>query len=665
MNTLNIAQREAVMHGSGALLVLAGPGSGKTTVITQRIFYLIEQEKVAPEKILVITFTKEAALSMQSRFSDMSNRTLPVNFGTFHSVFYHIMKESHILTISHILTDAEKKKLMIPIIKSYISKEEFSYRQELTEEVSSILAAISYLKNTGDKETAVKRLSEQWRESFTDILEEYETKRKSMHAIDFDDMVYECYKLLKNDDRTRTYWQKRFEYILIDEFQDSNPMQYQVICLLAAESGNLFVVGDDDQAIYGFRGARPEILRQFVQNYRAKQICLSVNYRSCEEIVEASLSVINENRNRFVKELKASPDNEMHSNHPNTVVIRNFQEREQQYDYLISKLRNCERGKTIGVLFRTNAYMQGLAARLSREGIPYAMKEKVRSIYEHFIVKDVMAYICIASGSANRAMFLQIMNKPFRQISRDAVGEIVPEYGDMIQHYRRKGLHPYHIRVIQSIEQWEKQMQILKYLSPIPAVQYIRKAVGYERYLKEKARNTEQWKEWEELLDWLSTDAANYKTVEEWIEAQERYTKALKQQNKVSNTAADIALMTVHGSKGLEFDKVYIPDCNEKIFPHGAMPDEDACEEERRIFYVAMTRAKINLELLYLTGTKERPRLPSRFLNALLKNYSSTSSSNSQLSKYSSKASATRSYSSSSSMKSSSGSSLGSSGFSL
>lgn len=658
LNQLNDAQREAVMHGKGALLVLAGPGSGKTFTITQRIFYLLEKENVSPEKILVITFTKEAALSMQRRFIQMSNQTLPVNFGTFHSVFYHIIQESHILKNPHILTDAEKKKLMIPIVKKYGS-------QEPMDDAVSLLSAISYQKNTGNSEKAEKLLWEEWRELFPQIRKEYDAKRKELHTLDFDDMVYECYQFLQGNENARAYWQNRFSHILIDEFQDINPMQYQVIRLLSSADCNLFAVGDDDQSIYSFRGAKPEILKQFQQDYKAKTLCLNVNYRSCQEIITASLSVINENKNRFFKPLKACTPKEKESGDSLALTLRSFAEREQQYEYLVSRLRHAPSDISIGVLFRTNAYMQGLAAKLSREGIAYTMKEKVRSIYDHFIVKDIISYLRGATGKGSRADFLRIMNRPFRQISREAVGEVGYQYREMISFYRQQGMNVYHIGVIKHIEQMEKQMECIKRLSPFPAVQYIRKAVGYEKYLKGKAENKEQWLEWEELLEWLSTDASHYQTLDEWMEAQEQYNRKMEQNQQTYSVGEGINLITVHGAKGLEYDTVCIPDCNEKIYPHGAMSDEESCEEERRIFYVGMTRAKKNLELLYLTGTKERPRFPSRFLNPLLKDYSSTNSSNSQLSRYSSKASATRSYSSSSSMYPNSGSSLGSSGFSL
>ncbi len=657
LNSLNQAQREAVMHGEGPLLVLAGPGSGKTFTITRRICYLLEQ-KIAPEQILVITFTKDAALSMQRRFWQATERTVPVNFGTFHSVFYHILRESHFFESkqSHpILNDSQKKKLIVPIVKSFLSGEELQYRQnDLSDEAISILSAISYYKNTGEEKEAIEMLSEELRPHFQAIFEGYERERRKRKLIDFDDMVYECRRVLEQDEALKKYWQGRFRHILVDEFQDSNPMQYKVLKLLLAQPYNLFAVGDDDQSIYGFRGSKPACLKQFVREYGAKQICLDINYRSRKTIVEASRHVIEESKERFPKKLRPAPEKKgKNDNVKDIVCIRAFEEREQQYEYLLEQLRALKEGKTVGVLFRTNAYMQGLATRLSKEGIPYTMKEKAVSIYEHFIVKDIVAYIKVARGEGSRGDFLQIMNKPSRYISRESLdGEGIPDLREIISYYRRKGLDSRNIQVIWNLEKWEKQMKYLEKASPYLAVQYIRRVVGYESYLKEKAGGKQEvFREWQELLDWLCEDAAHYTTVQEWFDAQESYTGRLgrEKQEGQKDTPA-ISLMTVHASKGLEFDRVYIPDCNEKIYPHGNMVDEKSCEEERRIFYVAMTRAKENLELLYLTGTKERPRLSSRFLNPLLRDYSSTSSSNSQESRYSSKASATFSYSSSSSI---------------
>ncbi len=255
------------------------------------------------------------------------------------------------------------------------------------------------------------------------------------------------------------------------------------------------------------------------------------------------------------------------------------------------------------------------------------------------------------------------MNKPSRYISREAVGAGAVDFGKMREYYDRVQMTDVQKREAKGrLSCLEKQLLSVRGRGLRLAVSFILKGIGYEQYLKGiSGMDPEKWEEWQELLEWLKEDAAAYGNVEEWASFQEEYAKALEQEkdgrgrkkkgpqdrSRDGNGKPAVQLLTVHGAKGLEYDRVWIPDCNEKVFPHGTMPEESEVEEERRIFYVAMTRAKKNLELSYLTGTKERPRQPSRFLNPL---YSSVSSSNSQPSRYSSKASATISYSSSSSM---------------
>jgi len=652
------------MHGGRALLILATPGSGKTFTMTQRIIRLIEQDNIPPEKILVITFTKAAAWNMQQRFlklSESSGQTSPVNFGTFHSLSYHILKQSGDFKSYNILTDTDKKKLINPIIKQLIQKEELKSRQDIfAEDTDTILNAISYYKNTRDIQKAVNHLPGEWQKHFSLVFQSYEQERRHRRRIDFDDMLYECYNLLRENPQVRERWQERFEHILIDEFQDINPMQYQIIRLLAQKNCAVFAVGDDDQSIYGFRGATPKCVQQFLEEFKAEQIFLGMNYRSRKEIIKASNLVIRENKSRFDKKHVPCPEKEAECYNPADVVqIKGFQERKEQYDYLLSQLRHIQQGKTVAILFRTNSYMQGLAVRLSREGIAYTMKEKSRSIYGHFAVQDIMAYFKVAAGKGSRSDLLRIMNKPNRNIARETLGEGASGLKELIARYNGETKFEAAQRI--KLMKWAEQMEHLSRMPLFLGMKYIRKVIGYDTYLSKKAgTDLTKRQEWEDILKWLSEDAQPYKSLKEWMEAQQYYSE--KQEEKVQDNG--LSLLTIHAAKGLEFDKVYIPDCNEKVFPYGTLTERETWEEERRIFYVGMTRAKENLELLYLTGTKERPRLPSRFLNPLWKDYSSTNSSNSQLSRYSSNASATFSYSSSSAMYSSSGSSLGSSGFS-
>ncbi len=608
LSKMNEAQRLAVTHGEGPLLLLAGPGSGKTFTITQRILCLLERGTV-PERILVITFTKDAAVSMQQRFRKLSPVSLPVNFGTFHSVFYHILKESGSVRTEHPLNQSQKRKILLPILKEYSGE---AFKELLQEDTTAILNAMSFYKNTMSMEEAAEKAPKEWREAFPSVLEQYEAARRRLGAVDFDDMVWECRRMLSEQPRKRQYWQNRFDHILMDEFQDINPVQYETVKLLAKPPCNLFAVGDDDQAIYGFRGAQPECLKRFSEEFHARQLLLNINYRSCEEIIAASGLVIGENNNRFPKDLRPAPSK--HSISP--VIIKSFADRESQYEYLIQRLKGFPNNDSRAVLFRTNAMMQGAAAMLRRAGIPCVMKEKVQSIYEHFIVRDIMSYLLLAQGRWSRERFIYICNRPSRYISREALAG-----GESLRQV--KAYYAGAPKQLAQLDLLERQLKYIGRASLKAAVAYICKAVGYEKYLKEQSRgHPDKWMEWQEMLEWVRADAERFDRAEDWLAAQEEYNESLKNEKRQSESSSGgdvVWLMTVHGSKGLEFDHVLIPDCNEKVFPHGKMPDSDTCEEERRIFYVAMTRAAKSLELLYLDDTDTGSRLPSRFLNPLMK----------------------------------------------
>lgn len=647
----NEPQKAAIMHLRGPCLVLAGPGSGKTYTITNRILYLMEQG-IPPESILVITFMKEAASSMQNRFREMAAELFgtesgaqahtpyyPVNFGTFHSVFYHILKESNALKSNKLLCNAEKKNLILPILKTYERQRDSGGNQEskegsssLQEDATRILAAIGYYKNTMQMSAACDKVPALWQPRFEAVYREYEQAVRETGRLDFDDMLYECKCLLEQNETVRMYWQNRFRHILIDEFQDINPVQYEAVKLLAARPYNIFAVGDDDQAIYGFRGSQPECLKRFQSEFRARQLLLDVNYRSRAGIVGASLQVIEENKDRFVKQLKAASPAEEEK--PGPVRILSFREKEEQYAHMLREISGrLQKEESCAVLFRTNSYMQGFAARLKAAEIAYEMKERAVSIYEHFMISDIMAYLLVAKGEGDREHMLRIMNKPSRYISREAVPEGKADIGKIRTYYEKAQIpRTQKENMLSELVRFEKQLQNVRGFTLRPAIQYILKAMGYEQYLRDQAgQDSEKWQEWQELLEWLKEDAGRFRDVKEWKRFQEEYAKSLEQSNTQAgqqpwkqkkqegqeNGKRAVALLTVHGAKGLEFDNVWIPDCNEKNFPHGTMPDESAVEEERRIFYVAMTRAKKSLELLYLTGTKERPRQPSRFLNPL------------------------------------------------
>ena len=624
-NDLNASQRAAVtFDGPGPLLVLAGPGSGKTLTITRRIRYLLLEKAVPPEKILVITFTREAALSMRDRFlrdsGDIPQQILQtVNFGTFHSIFYQILRQSKGIKENQILGETDKKKILLSALSSVMPE---MNGQEKTYYAGDLLSAIGFFKNTGDLKKTLQKVPTDFQDSFLRIYEQYERTRTTHGKMDFDDMLLDCRTLLAENEGIRAYWQERFPQILIDEFQDINPIQYEVIRLLSGEPYSIFAVGDDDQAIYGFRGSSPACMQRFLEDYGAERILLDTNYRSLGEIVRASLKVIGENQCRFHKELKAGREDDGFSKTDNRtepgdgtlekerVRILGFTDQKEENAFL---LKLCESAEDCAVLFRTNRLMQRFAVRLQRAGIPFEMREKARNPYLADVVLDIMAYLRLGAGERDPELVYRIVNKPSRYVDREALRGI-KDSGDPLESleacYQRRSLP-----VMERIQVLRRHLCAMEKMPPYLGLQYVRRVIGYDRWLQERyADNRRELEEQLELLDWLGEEAKEFHNLQDWLEEQRDYQG---QGTRESAGNSRIKLMTVHASKGLEFRHVVIPDCNERIYPYGQMPETDSVEEERRIFYVAMTRAKDRLDLLYLTGTKDHPMERSRFLNVL------------------------------------------------
>ncbi len=634
---MNEAQRRAVMHGEGPMLVLAGPGSGKTTVITNRISYLIEHFGVAPQNILVITFTKDAAINMKNRFLSASSGMQPVNFGTFHAIFYQMLLGSGYCQADAVLTNSDKKRYMIPILLEYNRESGHNtyQREQVEEEAVRCLAAISFYKNTGNQEKAAKMLEEPYSTGFKKLFQKYEQKRKKSRRLDFDDMLYQCQKMLKEDRAVLKHWQEQFRYLLVDEYQDINPRQNEIIKLLAGTRRNLFVVGDDDQSIYGFRGAEPSLMRRFLADYPdCKQILLDINYRSKPEIIEASRKVISENKDRFPKKLRAAVEMEStkkggfawlkktsggNDGDFHDVTLQSFTEKSQQYQFLVEEFGKytLQEINETAVLFRTNLQMQGFASVIRKAGIPYRMKENAKCIYDHFVAKDIRNYMLFACGDNSRSIFLTIMNKPYRMISREALEEETVSFDDIRAYYRNYLPKEELAGALFLLGELEDGLRRVKELAPYLGLQYLRRKMGYDAYLRKKAGSDRKLlDEWMEVLEFLSTEAEGFNHYDRWMEYQEAF-RAEMGEKAIQKEGEGIQLMTVHASKGLEFDRVWIPDLNEGVFPHGLMQSKELLEEERRILYVGMTRAKESLGLTFVTGTKEHPRLVSRFLDPL------------------------------------------------
>lgn len=611
--SLNHAQTEAVAHNKGPCMVLAGPGSGKTLTIAKRIEYLIMKHKVRPEEILVITFTKYAAWEMKNRTRSICGpSSYAVTFGTFHGIYYGILKWAYRLNQSNLLSDEEKYRILREILPGIDwdqepeADEEKDYLQELAIEIGNVK------NNCMDIEEyePVKYTTEKFRK----LYRTYEETKKKYRKIDFEDMLIQCRDLFMKRPDILKKWQEKFQYILVDEFQDVNQAQYDVVRMLAAPQDNLFVVGDDDQSVYGFRGAKPGIMKEFMKDYpTARQILLDVNYRSSGYIVKGALRVIGNNKIRFEKKIEAfrKPDE--------TVHVQEVKDPVQEAEYVLERIREYrEKGVSyteMAVLYRTNVDARAMSELMTEYQIPFVMKEHLNNIYEHFIALDMISYLRLSQGEYDRKYFLQIANRPNRYLTRESMKTGNVSYESLRRYYRDKDW------MVDRIDQLEWDMKMICDKTPYAAIQYVRKRMGYDEFLKEYAAYRKiSSEDLFAVLEEIWQNSNGYGTIKEWFEHIESYGKMLKEQNKKNGEKEGVNLMTMHAAKGLEFDTVFVIEANEGSCPYKKATADEEIEEERRLFYVAMTRAKRKLVISYVKEKNGKDLLPSRFVSELLLN---------------------------------------------
>ena len=604
----NQAQKKAVIHGKGPCLVLAGPGSGKTLTIVNRIKYLIEEYKVRPEEILVVTFTRFAAAEMKSRLCTlMGRKDLPVTSGTFHGIYYGILKWAYRMGQQNILSEEEKYQ----ILRAAVSREKMEIFDE-EDFIQDLAAEIGRIKNNRiDPDEFVSEKCSA--DAFRNIYREYERQRKKLKKIDFDDMLVLCYELFASRPDVLAQWQKKFRYILIDEFQDINRIQYDVIRMLAKPEDNLFVVGDDDQAIYGFRGADSSLMFRFREDYPgAEQILLGMNYRSTANIVRNSLKVIGHNEKRFEKDLRAERDNGA------CLHVQEVRDPNEEAQYILDEIeKRTEAGvrpEDIAVLFRIHTDARPVVEALLERRISFQMKEHLPNLYNHFIAKDIQAYFRMALGERKRQDFLQVMNRPKRYIGRDSIAGSAVSFEEMRKFYCDKEW------MMNRIDQFEWDVKMLRKMAPYAAIQYIRKRIGYDDFLKDYALTHNVNKaDLFEVLSEIEEAAKPYASLEEWFGHVQEYTEALRLKERQRSLKQDgVRLMTIHAAKGLEFDTVFLIEANEGRIPYKKAKTEQETEEERRLFYVAMTRAKEVLKICYVKTKNGKETSPSRFVEELL-----------------------------------------------
>lgn len=613
---LNRGQDEAIKHGNGPCMVLAPPGSGKTLIVTERTRYLIEESGVRPDQILVITFTRYAAREMKERFERLtSGKNYPVTFGTFHSIFYGILKCAYGIGANNLMSEKESSVLLQEVLDQTdiestpeVEDEEELVR-ELLREVGMVKNGLCHLKDFHSKYLT--------QDEFAEVFRSYEHQKKELKKFDFDDMLVQCYALFRKKPEILQGWQKRFQYILIDEFQDINRVQYEVIRMLAAPRYNLFVVGDDDQSIYGFRGAKPELMLYMKQEFPSlRTISLTVNYRSTEFITGAAARVILHNDTRFYKRVQS-----FRGRGQNVHVQEVLDEQEEaQYvtEEIQKKLDQGIKPGEIAVLFRAAVQARMISEILSEHRIPFEMRDYVTNFYRHFIVKDMMAYLQLAAGKRDRSLFLTICNRPLRYLARNSMENRQVNFEDLRKFYCDKDW------MLDIIDQFDVDVRMMKNMAPYAAIQYIRKKIGYDDFLKEYAEKHQiSWKQLMDVMAELEERSKNFKSYDEWEIHIAKYTQELEEQQakarKIKGERENkVQLMTIHSAKGLEFEDVFVIHANEGEIPHQKAEKKDEIEEERRLFYVALTRAKNNLCISYITQKNGNSIKPSRFVEELL-----------------------------------------------
>lgn len=613
---LNRGQDEAIKHGNGPCMVLAPPGSGKTLIVTERTRYLIEESGVRPDQILVITFTRYAAREMKERFERLTaGKNYPVTFGTFHSIFYGILKCAYGIGANNLMSEKESSVLLQEVLDQTniestpeVEDEEELVR-ELLREVGMVKNGLCHLKDFHSKYLT--------QDEFAEVFRSYEHQKKELKKFDFDDMLVQCYALFRKKPEILQGWQKRFQYILIDEFQDINRVQYEVIRMLAAPRYNLFVVGDDDQSIYGFRGAKQELMLYMKQEFPSlRTISLTVNYRSTEFITGAAARVILHNDTRFYKRVQS-----FRGRGQNVHVQEVLDEQEEaQYvtEEIQKKLDQGIKPGEIAVLFRAAVQARMISEILSEHRIPFEMRDYVTNFYRHFIVKDMMAYLQLAAGKRDRSLFLTICNRPLRYLARNSMENRQVNFEDLRKFYCDKDW------MLDIIDQFDVDVRMMKNMAPYAAIQYIRKKIGYDDFLKEYAEKHQiSWKQLMDVMAELEERSKNFKSYDEWEIHIAKYTQELEEQQakarKIKGERENkVQLMTIHSAKGLEFEDVFVIHANEGEIPHQKAEKKDEIEEERRLFYVALTRAKNNLCISYITQKNGNSIKPSRFVEELL-----------------------------------------------
>jgi DNA helicase-2/ATP-dependent DNA helicase PcrA len=631
---LNSAQRGAVEAVEGPVLVLAGPGSGKTRVLTHRVAYLVQEHQVLPWQIMAVTFTNKAAREMKERlYGLLGEEFRKLTIGTFHAICARILRReaaaAGILSQYVIYDSGDQLSLVRQAIRD-LNLDEKLYRPR------AVLRRISQAKN--ELATPPQMLAATYHEEVAKrVYERYQQLLEQNGALDFDDLLMRTVQLFQQDVQVRAKYQGRYPFVLVDEWQDTNMAQYELVKLLAGDRANLFVVGDEDQSIYRFRGADYRNVARFQEDYpHAQVILLERNYRSTQTILDVANAVIARNQHRHPKHLYTVQEGGVQ------ITILEAYDEQEEGDMVVSEIRrlvarNWAQMGDCAIMYRTNAQSRPVEDALVRRAMPYKLVGATR-FYERKEIKDVLAYLRLVHNPYDGVGLARVINVPPRGIGQKTLGTLadwaaemgVPVYaalqvlveaeadGNQIQvpfGSRAKGALLAFTTLLESLSRRRPEVNLLELLD------LLLEQSGYAAYVRDGTEEGQM--RWENIME-LRTVARDYAD----LPAETALTTFLEEVALVSDVdnldeRVDApTLLTLHAAKGLEFPVVFIIGVEEGLFPHSrSMDDPEQMEEERRLCYVGVTRAKERLYMLHtfrrtLYGESEI-REPSRFLGDL------------------------------------------------
>lgn len=638
MATLNQRQDEAVRYIDGPLLVLAGAGSGKTSVITRKIAYLIGSCGYPADGIVAVTFTNKAAREMKARVAQLTEgqTTRGLTVSTFHTLGLNMLRrDGRNVGLNPNFTLFDQTDALA-LIKDIINRETI----DKSDWAGYVQAAISAFKNDlVTPAVARSQAADEQGALVAHLYEAYDRLLKAYNAVDFDDLIRLPTQMLLDDAEARARWQNRVRYLLVDEYQDTNTSQYQLVRCLVGQEGRLTVVGDDDQSIYSWRGARPENLAELQSDYPALQVVkLEQNYRSTRLILRAANQLIALNPHVFTKSLWS----EMGSGEPIRIVRTASEEAEVDkivHDIITRRLGRQLEYRDFAVLYRGNHQARLLEIRLQQNRIPYQMSGGT-SFFSRAEIKDVMGYLRLLVNPDDDAAFLRIINTPRREIGAATLERLglfcgsheIPLYQGAGDHRLVQALPARSRHSLESFFWWfeDKRQSLMNSEQPVAVIRELLADIGYEQWLRQESasavaaekRMENVW----QLIDSLDQMLEKGDQQDESDVAIEDAIRRLVLRDLLERQEEDeqtnaVQLMTLHAAKGLEFPHVYIMGLEEELLPHRNSIEAETVEEERRLMYVGITRAQRSLCLTYAARRRMFGEtvgcVPSRFLEEL------------------------------------------------